>query len=275
MKTIIVAVDFSAVSETAAFYAADLALDIQADLVLFHAYQYPFTTGEVPLPPQVFQGIVDSARTAIESLSKKLSARLNGKCGVHTELFEGSLVSRLLDYCKEHQPGFIVMGSTGISAGGRFFLGSQALSAIKRVPVPVMIIPPKTSYNGIKAVGLATDLHEVATTLPVPAIREMIKSFHAKLHVMFVAAWYEYDPGRSKEVAKIESLFGKEGAVVHIVNDAHFEKGIERCCTEYKIDILMIVPHKHSFFEKLLHQTHTAQLLTNPMLPMLFMKKEE
>ena len=48
MKTIIVATDFSSTALNAANYAADMALAINADLLLLYVYQLPVSYSEVP-----------------------------------------------------------------------------------------------------------------------------------------------------------------------------------------------------------------------------------
>lgn len=273
MKTIIVAVDFSPVSETAAYFAADLALEIHANLVLFNAYQYPLTTGEVTLPPQVFQEIIEGAQEAMESLERKINKHLGGKQIATTEIREGSVISHLADYCKDHPTDLVVMGSSGVSAGGRFFLGSQALSAIKRLPVPVLIVPPKTKFAGMNAIGLATDLVEVETSLPVQSIRNIVRALHGKLFLGYVTNWYDYDPSINSEIAKTERLFGSDDVHVRIIQDEDVEDGIHKFCRMDKLDLLILVPHRHAFFERLLHSTHTAKLLAEPIVPMLFLRK--
>ena len=49
MKTILMATDFSPAALNAANYAADMALAINADMLLLHVYQIPVTFSEVPV----------------------------------------------------------------------------------------------------------------------------------------------------------------------------------------------------------------------------------
>ena len=49
MKTILVATDFSPAALNAANYAADMALAINADILLLHVYQIPVVYLEVPV----------------------------------------------------------------------------------------------------------------------------------------------------------------------------------------------------------------------------------
>ena len=54
MKTIIAPTDFSTVSANACFYAANLAADIKADLVLLHIMELPVSVAEYPVTVDVF-----------------------------------------------------------------------------------------------------------------------------------------------------------------------------------------------------------------------------
>jgi hypothetical protein len=57
MKTIIAPTDFSPISYNACLYAAKMALDINANLVLLHVMELPLSVAEFPVTEDIFDEI--------------------------------------------------------------------------------------------------------------------------------------------------------------------------------------------------------------------------
>ena len=54
MKIIIAPTDFSSVADNACLYAANLAADIKAELLLFHTMELPIAAAEYPVTEDLF-----------------------------------------------------------------------------------------------------------------------------------------------------------------------------------------------------------------------------
>src|SRR5450631_4164670 len=72
MPQIIIATDFSAVAENVAHYSCNLALSIQAGVVLIHSYVFPVMFSDIPLPASLMDDTQKNAEknmaTFIDSL---------------------------------------------------------------------------------------------------------------------------------------------------------------------------------------------------------------
>src|SRR5450755_745771 len=115
MKTIIAPVDFSKSSVNAAEYAADLALDISAELCLLHVLQIPFIASEVPTTEQVFEEMQDSALQGLYDLKETLNKRTGGEISISVAIETGTMGSQLEQYCRLKEPWLVVMGIAGHS----------------------------------------------------------------------------------------------------------------------------------------------------------------
>lgn len=275
MKTIIAAVDFSEASENAAMYAARLSVEMHAALILFHTYQYPAMIGDVPYPAEAYRYVFEDAEAAINQLAQSIEKKLDGRRVAHIELREGNFIRQLEDLCEERKPDVVVMGCNGVSGAGKFFFGSQALQAIRTLPCPVLVVPSQAKREDIQRIGLISVLVDVETKLPFATTETILNALHAKLYVGHITTGLDYSVKESIDAHRLEKIFGSTPVETHYVRDENFDDGVIKFIELFNIDLLIVVPFRHSFFNRLFHDTHTSRLLKKPFVPMLFVKAVE
>src|ERR1017187_7486263 len=110
MKTILAPTDFSTTSINAVNYAADLALAINADLVLLNAVQFPVAASEVNLPSYAMDEIIEMGNDDLEKLAEELKIRIGNKISVSFELTVGTVEKQIELMSERLKPTAIVMG---------------------------------------------------------------------------------------------------------------------------------------------------------------------
>ena len=73
MKTILAPTDFSASSLNAVNYAADLAVSINAKLVLFHAIPFPIAISEISVPGDFVDDLMDVGQEDMDDLVTEIT----------------------------------------------------------------------------------------------------------------------------------------------------------------------------------------------------------
>lgn len=134
-KTLLVAIDFSPASHRALGLARELATALGAEVTLVHAYEVPFTIGDLSpmLVQQFYAEAVPSATRALESLAREH--------GVTRTFFrEGAPGPEICRVAEEIAPAFIVMGTHGRSALRHLVTGSVAAYVIRHAKVPVITV---------------------------------------------------------------------------------------------------------------------------------------
>ena len=144
MKTFLVPVDFSSITEKVIDSALAFARAFQGKVELLHIVQAPvIATAEYALPAEVIQEAVTVSKN--ESL-KKLTAytELFMKAGVECtgKTLIGAPVTLIRDEAVKANADFIIMGSHGHGKLYDFLVGSTASGVIKRAKCGVIIIPP-------------------------------------------------------------------------------------------------------------------------------------
>jgi len=147
MKTLLVPLDFSDMTDRVLAEAADLARALEARLLLVHIVEPVATYVPVgasmdviaaapPQPAEVQDLSADEAR--LRSLAQPLAA-----AGLPVECLAivGLAVDDILDQAAKCGASYIVLGSHGHGALYHLFSGSVVNGVLKRATCPVVVIP--------------------------------------------------------------------------------------------------------------------------------------
>lgn len=259
MKTIVVPTDFSPSAGNAMTYAAYLAQTIGASLVLVHVYQIPISMNDVPVLMVSAEELKNNADKGLEKGREELQQRFPS-VDIKTESRLGDVVEELKDLCKQVDPFAVVVGKHGASGVERFLFGSTTQSVIRHLAYPVISVPESTTSFQLDTIALAIDAAD--TSLQENRIKEFLRDLKTQLHVVHVR-----EGGKDRPVLK--NVLTDLHPVYETIKNHEFVHGIEHYIQTHSIDLLMILPHKHSFIERLFFKTHTVELIEKVRVPIL------
>jgi len=271
MKTIIIPTDFSPAATNAVNYGVDMALAVNASVLLLHVYNIPIALGDVPVALLSVDELKKAAEDNVGRLAKDLEHITSGKLKINTETRLGNVIDELEDVCKKVHPFAVVMGTTGISAVERTLFGSNTLTAIKHLTCPVICVPKGTEYGqGIRKIGLACDFREVVETTPVSEIKDFVKEFHAQLFVLNV----DYDnkqfhAGTPQQSALLHTALEEVRPEYHFITRKDIEDGINEFAETHNLDLVIAIPKKHKLLEGLFKKSSTKQLVFESRVPVM------
>lgn len=257
MKTIIAPVNFSASSNNAARYAADMALAFHAELHLIHFIQFPVTTAEFPINDFVFEEMEKSGMEGLNQLCHELIARTQGKLDIFIHQEVGGMEYRLEEFCKRKAPFLVIMGSPGPS---------------HHLPYPLMVIPEHAVFHQIKRIVLACDLDDIAGGMPVSNsfLKEFQQAFDSSFEVINIAT------EKQDKQAEAEAAFGFNSwkdqlqacyPEVHFVKMKKVEEGISEYLGQHPADLLLVFPKRHGFLE--FHKSHAKKITFHSQVPVM------
>ena len=228
MKTIIVPTDFSPIATNAMNFAAEMAVNINASLMLLHVYQVPVSMTDVPVVLVSADELKKESEAKLQEIKNALAHITSGKIKVYTEARMGDVSDELEDVCKHIKPFAVIMGTRGTSGVERVLFGSTTLTAIRHLTWPVIVVPPGKEYGtGIKKIGFACDFDKVVESTPIRFIKNMVKEFGAELHVLNVD--YEgrhFKPETPEESLMLNTLLEGLNPSYHFIENADIEDGI-------------------------------------------------
>jgi nucleotide-binding universal stress UspA family protein len=271
MKTIIVPTDFSPIATNAMNFAADMAVNINASLMLLHIYQIPVSMTDVPVVMASADELRKSSETKLQEIKNSLTHITSGKIKVYTEARLGDVSDELEDVCKHIQPFAVIMGTRGASGIERVLFGSTTLTAVCHLKWPVIVVPPGKEYGtGIKKIGFACDFDKVVESTPIQFIKNMVKEFGAELHVLNVDyKGKHFKPETPEESMLLNELLADLNPNYHFIEHADIEDGINEFAEKNNIDLLITIPKKHKLLDSLFKQSSTKQLVTRSHVPVM------
>ena len=268
MLQIIVATDFSEVADNALRYACQLARDVNASITVVHSFIIPVTFSDTPMPVMPLD---EGREIAQDRMNEVMAGLRNGFSDVQLDgkIMFGDIIDSIQELAEDTKPWLIVLGNSG-SGNAPLWLGSNVLSGLKDLHTPVLAVPLQARYKRPEKICFACDFQNITNELPATDILQLIAETKAELHVLTV----DFENKNLNETTVFENA-GLHHAlatlqpVYHYVEKENVEDGIHDFLADNQMDWLMIMPHKHSFFDWLFHKSHTKAIMKTVEIPLV------
>jgi len=274
MKTIIVTTDFSSAASNAINYAADMALALKADLFLLHVYQIPVTgSPEVPIAFSD-EDILHDIKMKLIILKQRLIQKTEGQLNIETEVRIGSFFSELEIVCEHIKPYTVVMGSQGTTATERLLFGGHTVYAMKHLMWPIITVPPTASFSAIKKIALACNFNTVIDTVPFEEINILANDLNAKVHIVNIDKRGIANAETDYESVELLKMMKPLNPTYHFITNKNIDEGIIDFAERNKIDLLIVLPRRRGLLKRLVHKSHTKQLVLHSHVPVMALHYE-
>jgi nucleotide-binding universal stress UspA family protein len=270
MMRFVVPTDFSETSRNALSYAISMAADVPAsELILFNSYDsMSLGSDGTPLHAEAGSGR-NLTLMALENLKNELAGDKDVTIKLMAE--EGSLSSGLEKLTQDQQVDMVIMGMNGATRMEQILIGSSTLKMVSQLSCPVLIIPPDAQYSRIRTVVYASDMKNVKQTTPVNHLRKLLSIFRPKLFVanVDVEHYVEITDDYKKEKADMNELldgFYPDYAFIRLYD---FTEAINQFAVDRQADLIITVPRRHNFLERVFSTSHTEKLAYHTHIPLL------
>ncbi len=283
MQTIIVPTDFSTTASNAAEYAVQFAEQIKVKrILLFHAYELPIALD--PLMPGVQMLELDSYKEVANNNLENFRNELRSKFPNSTIQFDvvveyGSITGGIEMIATREKIELIIMGITGGGALEETLIGSNTTSVAGALGMPVLIIPPNARFIPIKKIMLSCDFDQADKYIPVSIIRQMIQDTKAKLLVFNIEVDMEennakYPASMMGEGFAVHTLLQEFQPEYHFTKNKEYVDGVNEFADSHGVNMIISIPKRHGFFEKLFIKSSTKKLAFHSHLPLLVVHKQ-
>lgn len=273
INAILIPTDFSEIAMNALSYAVSFAKKCNAQVHIFHAKQIP--VADPAFPAEAYQLYVDElAKTEKEGFAN-LEEKVLKPSGITYSFHSttGFVADEIHHYAEENQIDLIVMGTKGASGLAEMLIGTNTASLIGKSQIPVLVIPPTSTYKELSSILYATDFNE--------------PEFPAFSRLMFIAELYDAKITVMHNKTEYDHYFNVEGNFFNR-NMANFSyKNIEMVSREKKdvtdsihqwleehpTDMVVMAKHNRSFFDRLFHRSLSKKMAYHTKIPLLVLNK--
>jgi nucleotide-binding universal stress UspA family protein len=256
MINVIIPIDFSETSFNAAHYGAKMyANRADVNIILYHFY----TSGED----------VEVAKNYLEGLQKEL---VDIAHTMETITESGNnFIESLTAFAHVKSAYMIVMGLTGKSALAQRFSGSNTLKMAEQNICPVLIVPADAAYEGVENVLIASEMKYVEDTPVLLAVKRVLTDFKPNVHVVNVddSHYISLTNGFKAERDEMEKLLADFNPEFYFMRLYDFHESINLFVHDKDINMIIMGPKHHSFFERLFKTQHTKKMIYQSKVPVL------
>ncbi|WP_375445504.1 universal stress protein [uncultured Fibrella sp.] len=270
MNTIILATDFSANATQAAHFAAQLANDQKATLVLVHAYQAwpdnPAKTGDFPLSVNATR---EDSETRLSNLAHDLTKTFGAYTPIRYLVMEGHASDVIRQIVQTENADLLVMATIGTAPQSARLMGSLATAMVAETTVPLLLIPPGRTYSRLKKVVLGIDLASPPNALTLATALELTRTFGSTLNVICISDQLD-DPKTLEQVAQLNGLLGNHRHSLTIqASDDDIYALLLAFAHQTEADLIMMLPQAHNWLDSLFVEGETQRLARLTDIPLV------
>jgi nucleotide-binding universal stress UspA family protein len=268
MPTILTATDFTDVATNAVHYACNLAIAHNTSVTVLHSYIIPVAFNDTPMPVMSIDEAKEIADEGMNTLMAQLSSQYPN-LQVKTYISYGDITDSLQEYAAQTTPWLTVVGNSS-SENTPFWPGSNLMNALKELSHPVVAVPLEARYRPVKKICFACDYKNVSELLPATDLVALIKDTNAQLHVLNVHKNdRDFGTETPPEAETLRGMLAEAEPQYHFTSSNEIDEGIQHFVVEQNMDWLVVMPHKHNFFDRLLHHSHTKAMARMSHIPLV------
>ncbi len=274
MMTILLPTDFSKIAQHTVNYATEAAHLMKAKIILFHVYQFPLATGEIPVMypvEQLEQGIMENLRKTekhIHSIHKNLIVELQFECGFTEE--EIRLAA------KKNNVDLIIMGIQGAGYLEEKVLGSVSTALMNNSHCPVLIINKNVIFKKFKKIVFAFDYTEIKNKQTFHLVKEFATLFKSHIYILNVVK--QQLEAVSSVTKAVEGMkLGHQ--LENIDHSFYYEESndilsaITQFVNEHTIDLVVMIPRKHTALHAIFNEPQTKRMAFHTKIPLLCLQE--
>ena len=147
--------------------------------------------------------------------------------------------------------------------------------AIKKIICPVIAVPSGFKYQKPKEILFPTDYKLKKANRYLALVREICQEHMSRLH--FLNAYYHIPLNEKQKRIKVflDAFFIDKAHLFHVGEDQDLIEIIKAFEIKNKINFLVMVHNKHSFFENILFRPVINKLVYHTNVPFLVIPSEE
>jgi len=272
MKRILFPTDFSEAATNAFVHALEFAKSIDGELVLLHTFELPIYDNQYF--PENYMLIYESIELAqFEHFKEELpklraiaEERNLGEIKMTHRLMDGGLMFAIEKAVKEDRIDYVIMGTEGATGWIDSLFGTNTTSVISDTTIPVFSVPIKAPFKTIKNIAFTTRFRP-KDKKALKKVLKLAKKLDAKIKCLYIKT--DGSDVTKETIKEWENEFLNEPVEFSIVLNEDVKESILDFILFKKIDILVMLTYKRSFFENLFHHSLTKDCASSLDIPIL------
>lgn len=279
MLRVLLPTDFSDNAYSAIAYALRLYAKSTCTFYLLHTYTPAVYRAEYILQSPGQFGLGDVYQTLamnrLEKLRKQLAKEFpNTKHRFVPHTAFNTLVDEVQEVVDNENIDIVVMGTQGATGAKEIFLGTNTVHVMKKVGMPLLVIPPNSTFEPIEKIHFPTDYEVDYKEGNLSMLFHLAKEHDASIEVMHVSTGYELTDDQKQNKAKLQKMMQGLPHRFHDWPSDEIITAINRFHQEHGTQLLAMIRNKHTFIERLFVEPIIKKISFHATIPFLVMPQE-
>lgn len=278
MKEILLPTDFSDYALNAIFTVIKLQYKTPCHFILLHAYE-PDTRNKSSRKNGTRTGMIYDAlhQDAIKKLEETLDTIAKvSDYPEHTfsvKATRGDLVTAISELVPKHDLDLIVMGTKGATGAKQIFLGSNAVSVLKKVRnCPILVIPRKFNFQSLRNIVFPTEYAHFFSKGQLKPLAALAEAWRSQVLVFHVAQEFKLS---EQQMANKKILKERLDPIKHSYYKVPIQNTVAEAITEFaneqSADMICLIHYGHTFMEKLTQEPVVSRVGFHTEVPLLIL----
>ena len=275
MKSILVPTDFSEQAENALDFAAQIATNNGAKVLLLHVLEHPsesafnsmgiVATDTDPMDNIYLIKMMEAAKAKMDGI---VSDDAFTKISLEYQILVGRPFEQITKTLVEYDCDLVVMGTAGSSGFEEMLVGSNTERVVRRAHCPVISIKDKANFGAIKNIAFASDFADKYDDLVV-GLKELQKLFDARLSLVRINTPNSFTTTRHdlSLIKKFAEEHELENYTMDIYNDTVEDVGIIYYAEDAGAALIALGTHKRKGITNLLSGSIAEDVVNHSKRP--------
>ncbi len=269
MITILATTDFSPIADNAVEYAAAIAKQFDARLILFNAFELPIHAANSLISASAFQDLLNENETRLKEKALLIASTYHINVVHETKLsFIREELKVLLD---KYNVNLIVLGMAARTLE-QDLLGNTTTAAIKNLKFPVLAVPIDAKFKGMKRVLFACDVLKGVSVDVLSRIKRLVTELKSEIEVFHVDEKIEKLKTRDSGLLATDVINDGLAGITYSyknVQSSSVIKEIKKEMIAFKAELLIMVPEEYRFWASVVHKSKTRMMAAGLGIPLL------
>ncbi|WP_062061761.1 universal stress protein [Aquimarina longa] len=280
MKRVLLPTDFSDNAWNAIRYAMLFLKDEEITFYLLNtftptSYHMGYLV-ENPLPYRIDDISMKNSERDLEIIEHKIKEEFKNLRHRFIKLSAfNTLIGEIIKVVDHYHIDLIIMGTKGATGAKEIFIGTHTMYTIKKVNCPIIAVPSDYRFEEPKDILFPTDYNLSMDNTSLPLVKEICNKHLSRLHILNAYYGVALDSNQQKTKDNLDTYFKDTAHVFHIAEDMDVLEAVENFEKKYKVNLLVMVHNKHSFFENLLFKPVINQIAYHTNIPFLVIPSKE
>jgi nucleotide-binding universal stress UspA family protein len=274
MKKILLPTDFSPNSWNAIAYALQLFKDEACKFYLLNTYtptiyQVEYLLGN-PAQYDIPDPIMETSLEKLKNMEDRIKTDFNNpKHNIETMSVFNTLIPEIKEVVEAKNIDYVIMGTKGATGAKEILFGSNTVHVFKNIKCPLIAIPEDFKFESPHDILFPTDYEIDYSNEHIQPLIDIASLYTARINILNVSFGYELTEQQERNKHKLENYFNGIAHLFHRVGHESVQEAITDFQMKARINLLVMINNKHSFFENLFFKSTINQIGFHLNIPFL------